>query len=512
MMKSIVIFYDQINSKYKNEKVFGGKSSVELSKQWAQNLGIQEFTVSGCNTITQLLEKMNEISLKEKADFVLFSFNDLPFLNDSLTKELINAHVEYKSEYTFADGYPYGFTPEVIDCGALKILLELSKTNYESEGKKLITRNGIYSFLKNDINSFEVETVLAQNDWRLFRFNFDCSNKLNFLSCKALDKIIIDNPKLKENVDELCKVASKDKNVLKTVPAFYNIQIADKCSGKCSYCPYPKEYKSVQKINVENSDKLMSFDNFSKLVEEISSFSENAVISLSLWGESFNHPDILKFIEKVLSYKDLSLFIETDGLLINQDFCSKLNKLLSDAEERNSQWPKIMFAISLDAFTSDVYKKIRGTEKSLEDAIKSVQMLVQSIGPYVYPQFVRMNENENELEKFFRFWKEKSNITQGNFIIQKYDDFANLLNECKPTDLSPVDRNICWHLRRDITILSNGDVTLCKEYVLNNVQGNIFTDGIETVWKKMDKCLEEQIEQKYIDKCGSCDEYYTFNF
>ena len=97
-------------------------------------------------------------------------------------------------------------------------------------------------------------------------------------------------------------------------------------------------------------------------------------------------------------------------------------------------------------------------------------------------------------------------------IIQKYDDFANLLNECKPADLSPVDRNICWHLRRDMTILSNGDVPLCYCSVLDDIVGNVFEQGIETVWKKMDKCLEEQIEQKYIDKCGSCDEYYTFNF
>ena len=32
-MKSIVIFYDDQNSKYKDEKIFNGKSSVELTKE-----------------------------------------------------------------------------------------------------------------------------------------------------------------------------------------------------------------------------------------------------------------------------------------------------------------------------------------------------------------------------------------------------------------------------------------------------------------------------------------------
>ena len=32
-MKSIVIFYNDKNSKYKDEKIFNGKSSVELTKE-----------------------------------------------------------------------------------------------------------------------------------------------------------------------------------------------------------------------------------------------------------------------------------------------------------------------------------------------------------------------------------------------------------------------------------------------------------------------------------------------
>ena len=123
-----------------------------------------------------------------------------------------------------------------------------------------------------------------------------------------------------------------------------------------------------------------------------------------------------------------------------------------------------------------------------------------------------MNENESELESFFRYWKEKTNESSGNLIIQKYNSFAGLLKNEEPADLSPLERNVCWHLRRDMTILSNGDVPLCYCSVLDDIVGNVFEQGIETVWNAFNEEVQNQMNKKYCKKCGGCDEYYTFNF
>ena len=87
-----------------------------------------------------------------------------------------------------------------------------------------------------------------------------------------------------------------------------------------------------------------------------------------------------------------------------------------------------------------------------------------------------------------------------------------MLPECKPADLSPLERNVCWHLRRDMVILTNGDVPFCKEYVLDGIIGNVFEQDLAEIWKKTDDVVKEHICQKYNSKCGNCDEYYTFNF
>ena len=68
-MKSIVIFYNDKNSKYKDEKIFNGKSSVELTKELFLNndfsninqkfLESDIFTISNANNLCELLNEIN---------------------------------------------------------------------------------------------------------------------------------------------------------------------------------------------------------------------------------------------------------------------------------------------------------------------------------------------------------------------------------------------------------------------------------------------------------------------
>ena len=511
LMKGIIIFYSDKDAEFSNEKVFSGLSAAGLSKKWAENLAMQTFTTD-CQTLSQLINFMKDKCQEASADYVVFSYQDLPFLDENLTKKMITSHIEYKSEYTFADGYPYGFTPEILDCGTLGILSEILKTSQIELGQKKVTRTCIYDLIKTDINSFEVEAELAPDDWRLYRFAFHCGSKENFMQSKALFEKIKDKPDLTSN--QKAKIASTTIECLKTVPAFYNIQICDRVRSNYTYLPYKKAYQEKYKLDPKNAASMMNFENFSQLVDEIVQFSQKAVVSFSSWGEALLHPSCLEMIEKVLSYKGLSVFIESDGLGVTEEFCDKLKTIVEKSEERNNGWQKIMFAVSLDAATPETFTKLHeGCQNTdYEKALNAVKMLENSIPGMVYPQFVRINENEKELESFYRYWNEKSNPSGGNLIIQKYDDFAGFLPPCKPADLSPLERNPCWHCRRDFTILSNGDVPSCRAFILSGKIGNVFNEPLEEIWHKTDKIIENHINKIYTDKCERCDEFYTYNF
>ncbi len=498
LMKTIVIFYDN-NAPYSKEKAFDGKSALEKSKEWAESLGLASFTIKSEN-LSQLLSYMKDICTKENAENAVFSFIDLPFLNKKLSQKVIESHLQYKAEYTFADGYPYGFAPEVLNAGTIAILEELSKTSQTGLGQSSINRDSIYNLIKTDINSFDVETVIADFDWRLLRLAFHCGKKDNFMQAKALFESASDQDF--GDVEKLSEIAAKNPSCLKTVPGFYNLQISDKVSSDAIYS-----------ISLPATG-FMPFEKCSSLIEKIAAFSEKAVIGLSAWGEPLYHPDFTKIVEKILSYQGLSVFIETDGLVVTEELCEKLAEIEKNAKPRTNEWQKIMIAVTLDAASEVTYQLIHKNSQSgdFSKAVKAVSLLQNAIPGSVYPQFVRMNQNENELEAFYRYWNEKNNPSGGNLIIQKYDDFAGLLPPCKPADLSPLDRDPCWHLRRDLTILSNGQVPQCRACMLCASQSNAFTQPLEEVWRLNDQLLINHINSKYCEKCEKCDEWYTFNF
>ena len=121
----------------------------------------------------------------------------------------------------------------------------------------------------------------------------------------------------------------------------------------------------------------------------------------------------------------------------------------------------------------------------------------------------RMQENAEDVERFYREWTERTE----HVIVQKYDSFAGAVPDRRLVDISPVERMPCWHLRRDIAILLDGSVRMCREDLAGEYPlGNVFSDGVATLWERNDAYYRRHVEKNYPEICRRCDEYYTFNF
>jgi spiro-SPASM protein len=87
------------------------------------------------------------------------------------------------------------------------------------------------------------------------------------------------------------------------------------------------------------------------------------------------------------------------------------------------------------------------------------------------------------------------------------------LPQRKVTDLSPLDRFPCRHLQRDLSVLLDGTVPLCREDIhKTTVLGNLLTGSLEAIWEKGAPHYRRQLAKNYTAICGKCDEYYTYNF
>jgi spiro-SPASM protein len=458
-------------------------------------------------TVKTLLEALSIHSAG--FELIYFAWADCPFLDPALAGKLADRHLRYAAEYSYADGWPYGLAPELLSPGTAAILSKIINDGASSEGDSSVTRSALFSVIQKDINAFDIETEISSVDLRCHRLNLCADSKRNLLLLRrftdsesgtvpdtaAVERIIADKPE-----------------ILRTLPAFYPIQVFGGCPQTCAYCPWPQ---SAGGMVTERRD-FMEAKTFDSLLEKITAFSGDGVIDLSLWGELSLHPQKMDLIRLVLRRPELALIIETSGIGWRDEDLNLSAELAqnSAATTRKNPLPPLSWIISLDTADPARYEEIRGA--GFAEANDCAKKLLSLFPKDTYVQAVRTVGAEDDIERFYRSWKETVPHST-NIIIQKYDDFCGMLPRRQASDLSPVQRQPCWHLMRDMPVLLDGTVPLCRQQVAADkiAIGNALTEPLESIWELGQRYYAEQsdpISKKYDSLCAGCDEYYTYNF
>ncbi|MDR0411457.1 MAG: spiro-SPASM protein [Treponema sp.] len=422
-------------------------------------------------------------------DAVYFAWADCPLLDPVVAGRLVERHIKYCADYTFADGYPYGLAPEIL----APDLAERLKSLIDNE-EKPVSRDMLFDILQKDINAFDIETEIAPLDLSALRLNLCTDSKRNYLLLQQLTEAGF------TGVDD-CGLIEQKPELLRTLPAYYNIQVAVPCPQTCTICPYrPGETAG---------ERFMSLERFAELLERIVNFSGDAVIGLSMWGELSLHPQKLDLIAAVLDKPSLSLVIETSGVGWKMGELEAIKAMTEKAEENGKVMAKISWIVSLDAFSAERYQEMRGA--GFAEAKETARAINRLFSKNAYVQAVRVSGAEDDIERFYRHWKAEG----ANVIIQKHNNFCGVMPTLRVTDLSPWERRPCWRIMRDMAILIDGGVPVCRDMGIEGSTaelGNVFTDSLEVIWQKGDILFKEQCARKYSGKCGDCDEYYIFNF
>ena len=520
-MNAILILYAGNLTKYAFEPVLNGKNSVELAVEQAQRfpgvgktalfadenadfsfLGqkIEVISAPAAKTWTKLslLKKIAE--LQSGFDLIYFAFADCPFLDPALAGAIADRHISYKAEYSYADGWPFGLAPETLSPGTAGILANILGADGPVE------RDILFSVIQKDINAFDIETEISSADLSCHRLNLNADTKRNLM---LLKNFISANAGTIPSAAGAEKIIIEQPEILRTLPVFYPIQVYGGCPQTCSICPYPAF------TDAANRKDFMDAEKFEMLLDKITAFSGDAVIDLSLWGELSLHPDKLKLIESVLKRKELALVIETSGLGWNIEELEQIAKN-NIASSRENSLAAVSWIVSLDTADSAQYSKLRGN--GFAEAEACAKKLLSLFPDDCYVQAVRVRGSEEDTEKFYRYWKEASPNGEKNVIIQKYDDFCGSLEKKQASDISPVIRQSCWHIMRDMPVLIDGTVPLCKEDMpalkgdKTRVIGKVFNDSLETIWQNGERYYKEHCKKNFLKVCSECDEYYTYNF
>jgi spiro-SPASM protein len=518
-MKTAALVYAGSLSRHAVDSLNGGPSAFERCIEAVRSLpGLERILVAGGGcalpsgpyhlvrrdrwNLDALFETMAEAAVG--VDALVFTWADQPFIDVGLACRMLEVFGKYRAEYEFADGYPLGLAVEILaprSIGAVRNLAASLPPDIE--------RGSIFAAIQKDINAFDIETEISPLDLRDLRLNLACDTKRNKLLVERLAAAGV------RDAASALEIIPKNLELLRTLPAFIQIQVVSGCPQSCALCPYPLfGPRGEARVDAGMSGggsilsdrRYMERPRYASLLDQVLDLSEDAVIDISLWGEPSLHPDIAGLVEETLERPSLSLIVETSGIGWDRRAVEAIAAAASKG--KGLDW-----VVSLDAASRDLYSRLRGP--GFEEAVGFADLLIELFPGRAHVQMVRTQENEDELETFWRSWKKKTD----KVIIQKYSRQAGLLPERKVTDLSPLVRRPCWHLKRDLSVLLDGTVPLCRDFSHGNiVLGNAFSSakGLAAAWEAGSAYHEAHIkacrsEAVFPEPCKDCDEYYTYN-
>jgi spiro-SPASM protein len=572
-MDALAVLYGGDLRSQAHERIFpGGKSAFALALErvrlfpgWQKTLvlgreGLELPPGEGADLVLkarwtrrELLECVSHFS--QGFDLNYFAWADCPFLDPELTGAITERHLRYKAEYSYADGWPYGFAPELLAPGVPGILAKI-----EGDGENPVERDSIFAVLQKDINAFDIETEISAVDLRPHRLRLAADSKRNLLLLSRFSAAAKAGGI--PAAAEAAGIIGEGPEILRTLPAFYPVQAARPCPQSCALCPYPafSGAPGNPPAGGNSGEDFLDPSKFGDLLDRIIAFSGDGVIGLSLWGELALHPRRMELIRLVLERPQLALVIETSGIGWKEGDLDEAAALASSSASSSRTFagageaPPLSWIVSLDSAEGARYREIRGP--GFAEASSCAKKLLGLFPGSAYVQAIRTRGAEDDIEKFYRLWKEAAPRGTGSVIIQKYDDFCGFLEKKQASDISPIERQCCWHIMRDLPVLLNGDVPPCREELSalrgeGRILGNVYKDSLETIWSQGERYYAEHYRALWRDQtagqgftgqeaigpdgkdgttdpegpvfpgnfpgkfpgiCADCDEYYTYNF
>lgn len=235
----------------------------------------------------------------------------------------------------------------------------------------------------------------------------------------------------------------------------------------------------------------MEIELFRKIITEIDELSPESLISIGIWGDPLTHQYFTE-IMSILQTIPNPVLIESRSVLLNQEY---VNLILS---RPNTEWIN-----DISFTTEEAFKSYKITPYSLQD----VKQFIQSYKTveHVWVRLTRTKNTESHLKSFIKEWNEFS----PRILITKADSFGK--DDVKVVDLAPLKRHACYALRREMTILNNGDMLLCRQS--SNVLGNVKSESLKSLWNKNNSAYQHQLSGQFntCKECALCDDWWIWN-
>ncbi len=440
------------------------------------------------NEIEFLLDVMRHLppsqSEDEDIDEVYFVYLEgiSPVLDISLTNQLKERHKKYLSQYSYSENLPNGIVPYFIS----REFLQTIPKDYNGK---------IHDYLLKNINQYDTEIFFHPPDLRHLRLSFNLDS---LRSVRLVQDILSKNPELK--YEEIFSFLKENLSSFRAYPSYIEIEIYKGCKYSCDFCP--RTFADLKDDNSQMNPIILE-----RILHELETeFGSPVTICFGGLGEPLLHKEFFYFLKFCLNQSITQELILETALYTNFEELVTCIKNLND-----DQLAKLTIIVNLPSLQEGTYFQLtKQNQTSVKNILNNLQILkTLLLKENLYVQILKIQETEDELENYMNFF-DKENI---QVIIQKYNSYANKMKERRVTDFTPIQREFCWHLFRDLYISYNGDVHLCKQ-LGGTILGNIQEMDLVNLWNQGLRYATDSFNhnnQNIPAPCLNCDEWYTFN-
>jgi len=260
----------------------------------------------------------------------------------------------------------------------------------------------------------------------------------------------------------------------KDFPSQVMVDITEVCNLGCIHCTHPK-FKASSSYN----KRMLKPEINKKMVDEVAKYGKGITkyIRYTSNGEPLVHPKSYEILQYAVDNSGTKVTLTTNGTLLKE---KKMKKLLSTGLH--------MIDISIDAYSNDIYKKVR-VGGDLDITKKNVLRLLElndEVGhkTKIIVSFVEQKENTHEIEKFQEFWKKQS---VDEVLIRKlHTNSGSVKNESfhKAEEKNEKTRRPCLYPWERVVLTAKGTLNFCPTDWFGKSEVSDFTKmSIKEVWK-----------------------------
>ena len=433
------------------------------------------------NDAADCLCRALEATGRSDQDSAAIFFDFSPLLDCDLAREVQASHFNYLAHYTYSENVPPGLVPDFASLEFVRLLGAERPPD-------------LRDFVYKNINRYDVEVFYRLPDLRHYRLDFTLASSRS--ACLARSTLEL-APHVR--FEDLHELLLDHPEILRPFPSYFEIELSTSFSGEPDFLPRRESKATV----------FLERALWEKLAAEIDALGlhGDGTASLAGLGEPLLHPDIVEILERFLALPQIArVYLETRGERFDAAFTERIVDLPGIE--------KLHVIFRLLTQKPRRYQKLHGADdfERVMGNIARVEAQDASRRPFsAHVEMLKIKEVEDEITEFFdRF--EKSPVQP---ILQKFNSYALTLPERRVSDLTPLCREYCRHLARDLYLTAEGLIPLCKQdpFALRSAFDFRELSLAEVLIRTLGahKASVRGEHRQIPMPCLDCDEWYTFN-